>query len=118
LLRDQLTIQIRHHLRSMNICNLDQESFTGDYLGALQQFLDYAVSKNARFVTTMDLVNMSITGIYEAPAASIATAMQLNESKDNSSENVSSGCSECDAKNNASMNATEQNKTTIFVDVS
>lgn len=102
----------------MNICNLDQESFTGDYLGALQQFLDYAVSKNARFVTTMDLVNMSITGIYEAPAASIATAMQLNESKDNSSENVSSGCSECDAKNNASMNATEQNKTTIFVDVS
>jgi hypothetical protein len=41
----------------------------GDYLDALSKFLDYALSNDARFVTTMDLVNMTRTGVYTAPAS-------------------------------------------------
>jgi hypothetical protein len=44
-------------------------SGSGDYLDALNQFLAYAVSRNAAFVTTHELVAMSISGVHEAPAA-------------------------------------------------
>lgn len=34
-------------------------SGSGDYLDALKRFIDFATSKDANFVTTMDLVNIS-----------------------------------------------------------
>ena len=35
-------------------------SGSGDYFGAYKDFIDYAKSKNARFVTTLELVNVTI----------------------------------------------------------
>ena len=92
-------------------------SGTGDYLAALMQFLDYSVSNDARFVTTMGLVNMS------RPVGSETTAMPIakNESETVISSNatlkeeVSSGCAACDAKNKAGMNATAGNETVSIV---
>jgi len=43
-------------------------SGSGDYLDALKQFLDFAISKDASFVTTMDLVNMSRSEEYRPSA--------------------------------------------------
>ncbi len=39
-------------------------SGNGDYLNVLKEFLDFAVSKDASFVTTLDLVNMSLEEGY------------------------------------------------------
>ncbi|MCK9566414.1 MAG: hypothetical protein M0Q43_10235, partial [Methanothrix sp.] len=43
-------------------------SGSGDYLDALKRFLDYAISKDAKFVTTMNLVNMSREEGYVPPS--------------------------------------------------
>jgi hypothetical protein len=43
-------------------------SGSGNYLDALKRFLDFALSKQASFVTTMDLVNMSLIEGYQTPA--------------------------------------------------
>ena len=43
-------------------------SGSGDYLDALKQFLDLAISADASFVTTMDLVNMSRSEGYQPSA--------------------------------------------------
>lgn len=37
----------------------NQVSGSGDYLDAYKNFIEYAVSKNAKFVTTMELINMT-----------------------------------------------------------
>ena len=37
----------------------NQVSGSGDYLDAYKNFVEYAVSKNAKFVTTMELINMT-----------------------------------------------------------
>jgi hypothetical protein len=44
-------------------------SGTGDYLDALSRFLDYAVSKDASFVTTLDLVKTQLPEGYVLPVA-------------------------------------------------
>lgn len=86
-------------------------SGTGDYLDAIRQFLDYAVSKNAKFVTTFELVKMSNPEFFEEPASSrgnslemsalINTAIDSTVDQENSSE-----CETCDAKSeNTSINA-------------
>jgi hypothetical protein len=86
-------------------------SGTGDYLDALKQFLNYAASNNAKFVKTSDLVNMSITGVHEAPDSS---AMNIAPFAENHSQATGSGCAECDAAKNTTINAVDQNKT-IFM---
>lgn len=102
------------------ICLSTSISGTGDYLEALKQFLDYAVSKNGKFVTTMDLVNMSRLEGFEAPAMPAYKA----ENKTSSSSNAtimgegSSGCAACDAKKKANMDATAFNQSiSIVMDV-
>jgi hypothetical protein len=40
-------------------------SGSGDYLDALNKFLDYAISKKASFVTTAQLVDMAKTGVRD-----------------------------------------------------
>jgi hypothetical protein len=82
-------------------------SGNGEYLDALKQFFSYAISGNAAFVTTSDLVNMSITGVHDAiPASSqvssVVTAVESIQ-KTNSGA-TESGCVECDAlKNNTNI---------------
>lgn len=67
----------------------NQVSGSGDYLNAYKNFVEYAISKNAKFVTTMELINMTevknATG--KLPALSgvkpsvCPTCGQKNESK-------------------------------------
>ena len=64
-------------------------SGSGDYYGAYKDFIDYAISRNARFVTTLELVNttMAKNATGRLPAISGAkpsvcpTCGQSNESK-------------------------------------
>lgn len=67
-------------------------SGSGDYLNALSSFLDYAISRNASFVTTMQLVILAKTGAHDA---SLLTA------------NVSSECPTCGENKVISINFTE-----------
>ena len=92
-------------------------SGTGDYLEALKQFLDYAMSKDARFLTTIDLVNMSRQEDFEETATSIAKAKSETGISSNATitEEGSSGCASCDSKKKASMNATAQNETISII---
>ena len=76
-------------------------SGSGGYLDALRSFLDYATSKNASFVTTMDLVNIS----KGEDLNDLAAGMALNPA-DNKS-----GCSECNKARNISLNITLSNTT-------
>jgi hypothetical protein len=62
-------------------------SGSGDYLDALQRFIDYAVSKKAKFVTTMQLVDMTKAGVR-------------NVSELPANANESGECLTCDQSNN------------------
>lgn len=67
-------------------------SGSGDYLDALSNFLDYAISKNASFVTTTQLAILAKTGARDA---SLLTA------------NVSGQCLTCGENKAFSINFTE-----------
>jgi hypothetical protein len=73
-----------------------------DYLEAYLNFIDYALSKKATFVTTSELVKMSKAKkpVSTSSGKSAAT-----------SNTVESGCIACDALENATINATFENKT-------
>jgi hypothetical protein len=80
-----------------------------DYLDAYNRFLDYAVSKKAAFVTTMELVNMTKAGqktvaipVQESVAPENATAVNATST---------SGCVACDSMKNATLNITAGNAT-------
>jgi hypothetical protein len=75
-----------------------------DYLDAYITFLDYAASKGAKFVTTLELVNMSKTGV-KASLAKVA-----NEIKPELPANKT-GCTVCDSLKNSSLNVTVENAT-------
>ena len=93
----------------------NQVSGSGDYLDAYKNFVNYATSKNAKFVTTMELVNMTevknATG--KLPALSgvkpsiCPTCGQKNESKGSLAIGVTQthqgNCTDC---NKSSLNAT------------
>lgn len=94
----------------------NQVSGSGDYLDAYKNFVEYAISKNAKFVTTMELINMteakSVTG--KLPALSgvkpsvCPTCGQKNESKGSLSIGVTvthqGNCTDC---NKSSTNVTK-----------
>lgn len=94
----------------------NQVSGSGDYLDAYKNFVNYATSKNAKFVTTMELINMTevrnATG--KLPALSgvkpsvCLTCGQKNESKGSLSIGVTvthqGNCTDC---NKSSTNATK-----------
>ena len=73
-----------------------------DYLEAYLNFIDYARSKNATFVTTSELVKMSKAKKPVSTSSGMAAA---------TSNTVESGCIACDALENATLNATFENKT-------
>ena len=73
-----------------------------DYLKAYLDFIDYALSKNATFVTTSELVKMSKTKKPASASSGMEAAM---------SSSPESGCIACDTLENASLNATFENKT-------
>jgi hypothetical protein len=91
-------------------------SGSGDYYGAYKDFIDYATSKNARFVTTLELVNtaMAKNGNGKIPALAGAkstvcpTCGQKREGTGNLSIGVTvthkENCTNC---NESSMNATK-----------
>ncbi|MFB3763658.1 MAG: hypothetical protein ACE14P_00250 [Methanotrichaceae archaeon] len=69
-------------------------SGNGDYLDAYRNFLDYATSKEANFVTTMQLVNMAAVKGGKPPAL---ISQSSNAEKINTSETgVIKGCPTCD----------------------
>jgi hypothetical protein len=70
-------------------------SGSGDFLDALAKFLDYAISKDARFVTSMELVNMSIIGVYEAPVSEgKAQTQDVNLTQIGNGSSTCKACSE------------------------
>lgn len=73
-----------------------------DYLKAYLDFIDYALSKNATFVTTSALVKMS----KARKPASISSAKTSA-----ASDTAESGCIACDSLENATLNMTLENKT-------
>ena len=94
----------------------NQISGSGDYLDAYKNFVEYAISKNAKFVTTTELINMTeaknATG--RLPALSgvkpsvCPTCGQKNESKGNLAIGVTikhqENCTDC---NKSSANVTK-----------
>ena len=96
----------------------NQVSGSGDYLDAYKNFVTYATSKNAKFVTTMELINMtevkSATG--KLPALSVSgvkpsvcpSCGQKNESKGSLAIGVTithqGNCTDC---NKSSANVTK-----------
>ena len=73
-----------------------------DYLNAYLKFINYALSKNAKFVTTKELVDISKAG-KKVVGSSGTTSATSNTSKP--------GCTVCDTVKNISINATMGNKT-------
>jgi len=70
-------------------------SGSGNYLDALDKFTDYAINRNASFVTTTQLLEMAQTGIRDASALKSAT-------------NASAGCVTC-SESGIKMEATVTN---------
>lgn len=90
-------------------------SGSGDYFETFKKFLDFATSKGASFVTTMDLVNISREEAYVPPAKS-GDDLKEDESVGVSitpigmatnATNTSGGCATCDK--NAQINASISN---------
>jgi hypothetical protein len=90
-------------------------SGSGDYLDAYKNFINYATSKNAKFVTTMELINMSHAKSAQGKPSVLAAARtsecptcgQKNESKGNLSIGVTVIHKEsCPTCNKSSTNAT------------
>ncbi len=94
----------------------NQVSGSGDYLDAYKNFVEYATSTNAKFVTTMELVNMTATKSTTGKLPAISgvkpsvcpTCGQKNESKGSLSIGVTQthpeNCTNC---NKSSPNATK-----------
>jgi hypothetical protein len=74
----------------------------GDYLDAFNKFMDYAISKKTRFVTTKQLVDMAKANVHDVSALS-------------DSSNLSVGCQTCDKSNNNIEIAVSMNNTTQAV---
>lgn len=72
-----------------------------DYLDAYLKFIDYSLSKNAVFVTTSELVNMTKAG----KKVSISPGMTKPS---NATESV---CTDCDTTGNVSINIASENAT-------
>ncbi len=74
-------------------------SGSGDYLDALKKFMDYAINRNATFITTIQLVEMAKTGERD-----ISKLTAINASK---------GCVNC-SESDVKINATVTNTTAEF----
>ena len=79
-----------------------------EFLDTYKKFIDYATSKNATFVTTMDLVNMSIAG-------NPAILDQVPVGKPIETNDVPSNCTICDTLKNFTIENAE-NATNTSID--
>ena len=78
-------------------------SGSGEYLDALKQFIAFAASNDAEFVSSSDLVNMSITGVHDFSGATSAENAQT-------AENASFVCTTCDSTTNANLSEAISNE--------
>lgn len=78
-----------------------------EFLDTFKRFIDYATSKNATFITTMELVNMSI-------AKKPGDVIQVSASKPIDTNEVPSNCTVCDTLKNVTIeNAENTTNTTL-----
>ncbi len=88
-------------------------SGSDDYLDAYKDFIDYATMKNAKFVTTMELVNLTIlgnenlTGIINTPKGDCPDCGKQNEEGEALSIGVaithSENCTNCNETNESTV---------------
>ena len=64
---EQKIIEVQQRDEPMVILLTKSVSGSGEYFDALKKFLDFATTNSATFVTTMELVNMSLEEGYELP---------------------------------------------------
>jgi len=64
---EQKFIEVQEKDEPMVVLLTKSVSGSGEYFDALKEFLDFATSNSATFVTTMELVNMSLEEGYELP---------------------------------------------------
>lgn len=77
-------------------------SGSGEWLDTLSKFLDYGMSKNSMFVTTMDLVNVTL------PEGNIQKSISSSKSE----------CTTCGAKSGASIgNGTQDSNKTVMINM-
>jgi len=81
----------------------------GDWLEAYKNFVEYAVSAEARFVNTIDLVDMSRSGSHEPPAL-IIPANALEDAESSAADSMKENASVCEGCNPAE-NTTYSNGT-------
>jgi hypothetical protein len=81
-------------------------SGNGDYLEAYNKFVKYALSKEAKFVKTVDLVDMARSGNHDVSAMTMPTESSLGAVESTSSNNQAKGseCTECDRTKNLTIN--------------
>jgi hypothetical protein len=92
-------------------------SGSGDYLDAFKRFLDYAVSEDATFVTSSDLINMTRTDSYGSPKVEQSIVSSTNLTDTNSTE-----CKTCDMMKRSleEMNVSvvsDQNNTSLIIPI-
>ncbi len=71
-------------------------SGNGDYLDAYKNFIQYATSKGANFVTTMQLVNMTATKNPTGNSSAIIAKSLVTEQINKSEIGAVKGCATCD----------------------
>jgi len=86
-------------------------SGSGNYFDALKKFLDYAASKNARFVTTMELVDIAKgSAVTQIPSGDLLGANATSTNATNTTE-----CPTCETTKNVSVNTSTNNNTSAVV---
>ena len=83
-------------------------SGSGEYLDALNRFMDYAISNNASFVTTTQLVILAKTGVHDVssllPADASGKCLTCGQEDENYSMSISTDVSEfAQAANNTTQ---------------
>lgn len=71
-------------------------SGSGDYLDAYKNFIQYAMSKGANFVTTMQLVDMASSKNPAGNSSAIIAASKVTENINKSEVGAIKGCPTCD----------------------
>ncbi len=81
----------------------NQVSGSGDYLDAYKKFIDYAVSRQAAFVTTLQLVDMAAARKRGGHVGAIAQANDGNLSANATEVGVIANCPTCDKTGEVSV---------------
>lgn len=77
----------------------------GDYLDAYKKFVEYALSKDARFVNTIELVDMARSGVHEVAAMKeqMESSESISQDTSSSSQAAGSNCPTCDRTENITI---------------